>query len=154
MARFPPRTSMNDSSKNKGNIVIGEGVSVIGNFSVPGTALIEGSFEGDLAADAVVVGVRGQLVGKVKTREADILGETRQDLHVTGKLIVRSSGRIHGSAMYGELEVERGGTLQGAIRPISLAAVTLPVVTAVVHAALPSNDLPATVVVPEAAPSA
>src|SRR3990167_647482 len=137
-----------------GPLPLSPGVRFIFNFSVPGTALIEGSFEGDLAADAVVVGVRGQLVGKVKARQADILGETRQDLHVSGKLIVRSSGRIHGSAMYGELEVERGGTLQGAIRPIALAAVTLPVETAVLPVAPPANDVPASFLVPDAAPSA
>lgn len=145
---------MNDSSKNNGNIVIGEGVNVTGNFTVPGTALIEGSFEGSLTADAVVVGVCGQLVGKVKARQADILGVTRQELHVTCKLTVRSSGRIHGSTMYGELEVELGGTLQGAIRPIPLEPLTPQVSPAVLSPATqPTTDLPAISLVSDVAPT-
>jgi cytoskeletal protein CcmA (bactofilin family) len=123
---------MNDATKNKGNIVIGEGVSAVGNFSVPGLALIEGSFHGDLSADELVVGVRGQLVGKVKARQAEVLGETKQELQVTSKLIVRSSGRVRGSAMYGELEVERGGSLQGSVKQIrageTLASIRSPAV--------------------------
>ena len=109
---------MNDITKNKGNIMIGEGVNAVGNFSVPGLALIEGSFHGDLTADELVVGVNGQLVGNVKARQAEVLGETRQELQVSGKLIVRKTGRVNGTAAYGELEVERGGSLQGALRSI------------------------------------
>jgi cytoskeletal protein CcmA (bactofilin family) len=85
-----------------------------------------------LSADELVVGVRGQLVGKVKARQAEVLGETKQELQVTGKLIVRSSGRVHGSAMYGELEVERGGSLQGSVKQIrageTLASIRSPAV--------------------------
>ena len=50
--------------------------------------------------------------------------ETRQTLQVTGKLIVRSTGQVHGNALYGELEVERGGVLRGAIKPMRGAAAT------------------------------
>lgn len=115
---------MNDSSKNNGNIVIGEGVSLRGDLSVPGVASIEGSFEGDLSADSIVVGARGKVVGTVKVRQAEVQGETRQTLQVTGKLIVRSTGQVHGNALYGELEVERGGVLRGAIKPMRGAAAT------------------------------
>ena len=109
---------MNDITKSKGNIMIGEGVNAVGNFTVPGLAQIEGSFHGDLTADELVVGVNGQLVGNVKARQAEVLGETRQELQVSGKLIVRKTGRVNGTAAYGELEVERGGSLQGALRSI------------------------------------
>jgi cytoskeletal protein CcmA (bactofilin family) len=109
---------MSDPASNQGNIIIGEGVSAVGNFNVPGLALINGSFEGNLITDELVVGVRGQLVGKVQSRVADVLGKVEEELHVSGKLTVRSSGRIHGLAQYGELEVERGGSLQGLINPM------------------------------------
>lgn len=126
---------MNDITKNKGNIMIGEGVNAVGNFSVPGLALIEGSFHGDLTADELVVGVNGQLVGNVKARQAEVLGETRQELQVSGKLIVRKTGRVNGTAAYGELEVERGGSLQGALRSIQDGAV---------QAAKPAGQAPRT----------
>lgn len=132
---------MNDSVNNKGNIVLGAGVRAVGSFSVPGKALIEGAFEGDLTADELTIGRHGQVLGRVQARRAEILGETRQDLQVTGKLIVRSSGRVHGAARYGELEVERGGSLQGSIKP--LATVEAPSL-----AALPAAPLAVAVVSP------
>jgi cytoskeletal protein CcmA (bactofilin family) len=125
---------MSSVSKNHGNIVIGEGVSVVGSFEVPGLALIEGSFEGDLSADELVVGEGGRLVGRVKARQADIKGQTLQELRVSGKLVVRGSGMVSGNAMYGELEVERGGTLQGVIKPIADALVVEPVLEEVASA--------------------
>lgn len=109
---------MSDPASNQGNIVIGEGVSAVGNFTVPGLALINGSFKGNLITDELVVGVRGQLVGKVQSRVADVLGRVEEELHVSGKLTVRSSGRIQGLAEYGELEVERGGSMQGQVIPM------------------------------------
>jgi len=42
-------------------------------------------------------------------------------------LIIRSTGRVNGNASYGEIEIERGGLVQGAIVPAK-AAVAVPAV--------------------------
>jgi cytoskeletal protein CcmA (bactofilin family) len=141
---------MSDPAANQGNIIIGEGVSAVGNFTVPGLALINGSFEGNLVTDELVVGIRGQLVGKVQSRVADVLGKIEEELHVSGKLTVRSSGRIHGLAQYGELEVERGGSLQGLISPMGASAQATPKRAAVETASL---ALDVQTLVPEASSS-
>ena len=108
---------MNDRTNEAGCIVIGEGVTVSGKFVVPGRAVINGSLEGDLQADELLVGAQGKLVGNTKVRKADIFGEIRDTLLASEHLIIRSTGRVNGNASYGEIEIERGGLVQGAIVP-------------------------------------
>jgi cytoskeletal protein CcmA (bactofilin family) len=108
---------MNDRTNEVGCIVIGEGVSVSGKFVVPGRAVINGSLEGELQADEIMVGAQGKLVGNIKVRKADVFGEIHDTLLASEHLIIRSTGRVNGNASYGEIEIERGGLVQGAIIP-------------------------------------
>jgi cytoskeletal protein CcmA (bactofilin family) len=108
---------MNDRTNEAGCIVIGEGVSVSGKFVVPGRAVINGSLEGELQADELLVGAQGKLVGNIKVRKADVFGEVHDTLLASEHLIIRSTGRVNGNASYGEIEIERGGLVQGAIVP-------------------------------------
>jgi cytoskeletal protein CcmA (bactofilin family) len=108
---------MNEQDQHKGSIVIGEGVTVTGSFVVPGRAVINGSLQGELQADDLLVGARGKLVGNVKVRKADIYGETHDNLQASEHLLIRSTGRISGKASYGEIEIERGGLVQGSVLP-------------------------------------
>ena len=118
---------MNDRTNEAGSIVIGEGVTVSGKFLVPGRAVINGSLEGDLQADEILVGAQGKLVGNIKARKADIFGEVHDTLLASEHLIIRSTGRVNGNACYGEIEIERGGLVQGAIVPAK-SAIAVPVV--------------------------
>jgi cytoskeletal protein CcmA (bactofilin family) len=118
---------MNEQDQHKGSIVIGEGVTVTGSFVVPGRAVINGSLQGELQADDLLVGARGKLVGNVKVRKADIYGETHDTLQASEHLLIRSTGRISGKATYGEIEIERGGLVQGSVLPEG-APVTAPVI--------------------------
>jgi cytoskeletal protein CcmA (bactofilin family) len=113
---------MNDRTNEAGCIVIGEGVTVSGKFVVPGRAVINGSLEGDLQADEILVGAQGKLVGNIKVRKADVFGEVHDTLLASEHLIIRSTGRVNGNASYGEIEIERGGLVQGAIVPAKAAA--------------------------------
>jgi cytoskeletal protein CcmA (bactofilin family) len=118
---------MNEQDQHKGSIVIGEGVTVTGSFVVPGRAVINGSLQGELQADDLLVGARGKLVGNVKVRKDDIYGETHDTLQASEHLLIRSTGRISGKATYGEIEIERGGLVQGSVLPEG-APVTAPVI--------------------------
>lgn len=118
---------MNEQDQHKGSIVIGEGVTVTGSFVVPGRAVINGSLQGELQADDLLVGARGKLVGNVKVRKADIYGETHDTLQASEHLLIRSTGRISGKATYGEIEIERGGLVQGSVLPEG-TPVTAPVI--------------------------
>ena len=94
---------------------------------VPGRAVINGSLEGDLQADEILVGAQGKLIGNIKVRKADVFGEIHDTLLASEHLIIRSTGRVNGNASYGEIEIERGGLVQGAIVPAK-GAVVVPAV--------------------------
>jgi cytoskeletal protein CcmA (bactofilin family) len=108
---------MNEQNEQKGNLIIGEGVTVTGTFVIPNKAVINGSLNGELTADEIMVGKAGKLTGKITARNADVHGETHDTLTIANHLILRSSGKIHGRATYGELEIERGGLVSGTVLP-------------------------------------
>jgi cytoskeletal protein CcmA (bactofilin family) len=108
---------MNEQNEQKGNLIIGEGVTVTGTFSIPSKAVINGTLNGELTADEIMVGKQGKLTGKITARNADIHGETHDTLTIANHLILRSTGKIHGRATYGELEIERGGLVSGTVLP-------------------------------------
>lgn len=112
---------MNDTSDQKGNILIGEGVAVTGSFSIPGRAVVNGTLNGELSADELLVGKQGRLTGQITVRNADVHGETNDTLTASNHLVIRSTGRVNGRASYGELEIERGGLVAGTIVPAAAA---------------------------------
>ena len=124
---------MNDRTNEAGCIVIGDGVTVSGKFVVPGRAVINGSLDGELQADELLVGAQGKIVGNVKVRKADVFGEMHDTLLASEHLIIRSTGRVNGNASYGEIEIERGGLVQGAVLPAK-AALNVPVTIKAVEA--------------------
>ena len=124
---------MNDRTNNEaGSIVIGEGVTVSGKFIVPGRAVINGSMDGELQADELLIGAQGKIVGNVKVRKADVFGEMHDTLLASEHLIIRSTGRVNGNASYGEIEIERGGLVQGAVLPAKAAMSVSPLIAPVV----------------------
>ncbi len=102
-----------------GNLIIGEGVKVVGHLMVPGLAVINGTLEGGLQAGELLVGPQGSLSGQVSVRTADVHGRTFDTLSASEFLCVRSTGVVSGKAHYGEIEIEKGGVIQGAVGPVS-----------------------------------
>ena len=116
-----------------GNLIIGEGVKVVGHLMVPGLAVINGTLEGGLQAGELLVGPQGTLSGQVSVRTADVHGRTFDTLTASEFLCVRSTGVVSGKANYGEIEIEKGGVIQGAVGPFgpgeasaATAAATVP----------------------------
>ena len=102
-----------------GNLTVGEGVRIVGKLVVSGMAVVNGALEGELQADELLVGPRGVLTGQVKVRTADVHGTTHDTIEASEFLCVRSTGQVHGQARYGEVEIEKGGVIRGAIAPFA-----------------------------------
>jgi cytoskeletal protein CcmA (bactofilin family) len=102
-----------------GCLVVGEGVTLSGKFTVPDIASISGQIDGELTAREVLVGSTGVVKGKVTAEVLDIRGEVHQDLISKKSLLVRSSGKVMGNISYAELEIEKGGDIQGTLIQIS-----------------------------------
>lgn len=101
-----------------GCLVVGEGVKLSGSFVVPNSASISGTLDGDLTAREIVVGGTGILKGKVTADLVDVRGEIHEDVTSNKALFVRSTGKITGSVRYAEIEIEKGGDLQGSLSKI------------------------------------
>lgn len=104
---------MGESPDNAGNIVIGSDVTIQGTLVVPNRAVVNGSIEGEVTARELVVGQTGRIIGHARTERADIHGEVHKTLEVSQSLVLRSTGRVVGLVQYRELEIERGGLVEG-----------------------------------------
>lgn len=104
-----------------GCLVVGEGVKLSGNFVVPNSASIAGTIEGDLTAREILVGSTGVLKGKVTGDLVDVRGEIHENVTSKKALFVRSTGKVIGEIQYAEIEIEKGGDLQGNLTKVAAA---------------------------------
>jgi cytoskeletal protein CcmA (bactofilin family) len=108
---------LEDSIKN-GNLTVGEGVALNGTFVVPGTASIAGKVDGELTASEIIVSSSGVIKGKVSADVIDLRGEMHENITAKKSLFIRSTGKLLGTVQYAEIEIEKGGDLQGTLQKI------------------------------------
>ena len=104
---------------SENSIVIGTGVELKGDMVVPGSATVNGKFEGKLKAKNLIVGPTGRLSGQISVETAEVRGAIEENLTVESKLILRASGNISGSISYSKIMVEEGGVISGTIDKIA-----------------------------------
>ena len=105
-------------SNQSGCLTVGEGVVLNGTFVVPDIASVPGSIEGEITARELIVASSGVIKGKVTAEIIDLRGEIHDTLTAKKSLFIRSTGKALGSVQYAEIEIEKGGDLQGALQKI------------------------------------
>ena len=142
-----------------GSLLVGEGVFMKGSMRVPGLASIDGKLEGELTADTVHIQPNGSMNGLTTASHVKVAGAATDTTIANKTLVIESTGLIAGSITYAELEIKKGGSLQGSInkvgqKPIGFVA-TSPVPTpAQAPAPAPAYDAPISApVVSAAAPA-
>ena len=108
---------MSEGNKDK-SIFIGAGVVFKGSINTPNQAIISGTVEGELVAKDVLIGAAGVVTGTTEADFIDVKGELNQSITSKNVLIVRSSGKVTGDVTYGEIEIERGGKVKGAMKQV------------------------------------
>lgn len=106
----------------KGLLVVGEGVTLKGTFVVPDKATVSGTVEGELTAREVNVLQTGVVRGKVSADVIDISGQVFDSLVSKRSLLVRATGLLTGTVKYAELEIEKGGRLEGQLDRVAEAS--------------------------------
>ena len=141
---------MANQSDTLESVVIGDGVVVKGAFTVPSKAVINGVIEGDLTAEEVLIGPTGRISGRVSAKVIDVRGQLHNTIVSEKSLIVRTTGKIVGKIHYSEIEIEKGGEIEGALsqgaEPVSASS---PTSTASTPAPAPASP-PSTSPVPSA----
>lgn len=97
------------------SVVIGDGVIVKGVFFVPSKAVINGVIEGDLTAEEVLIGTTGKITGRISAKVIDVRGQLHNTVVSEKSLIIRSTGKITGKIHYVEIEIEKGGEVEGTL---------------------------------------
>jgi cytoskeletal protein CcmA (bactofilin family) len=108
---------MSEGTKDK-SIFIGTGVVFKGSIHAPDQAIISGSVEGDLVARDVLIGAAGVVSGNTAADFVEVKGELNNNVVTKNVLIVRATGKVNGDVTYGELEIERGGKINGSMKQV------------------------------------
>lgn len=127
----PPGRSESDPKR----LTVGRETTLTGGTVVDCERLtVEGVVEAEMPDGRVLEIVKGgTFKGTATVDNADVAGAFEGELKVSKRLYIRASGRISGTVRYGQLEVERGGRIEGESRydpadreadlqPVTLAA--------------------------------
>jgi cytoskeletal protein CcmA (bactofilin family) len=98
-----------------GSLFVGDGVYMQGTMNVPGLASVDGKLEGQLTADVIAIQTNGSVDGKTTANHIKVAGSLTDTAVANKTLLVESTGVIAGSVTYTEMEIKKGGSIQGSI---------------------------------------
>lgn len=104
-----------DIKSTKDCLIVGQGVVITGGIKAAGTVQVEGTVDGTLEADELLVGPMGQINGTVTTRVAEVRGRITESLYASERVAVMSTGRVEGRLSYKSIAVEHGGVVEGTV---------------------------------------
>jgi cytoskeletal protein CcmA (bactofilin family) len=112
-------------------LIIGEGISLSGEVTSCDRLIVEGTIEAKLEkCQHVIIAETGVFNGNASTENADVRGRFQGELVVRKRLLIRSGGHVSGTISYGEIEIEAGGKISGAIEeagPANVVPSLLPI---------------------------
>jgi cytoskeletal protein CcmA (bactofilin family) len=104
------------SKKQARQVFLGSDIVLSGELTCCDTLVAEGKVESNrIECRHFVLGNAGSFKGVVQAESAVISGQFEGRLIIRERLLIRSGGQVRGSAQYGQIEIEPGGELQGAL---------------------------------------
>lgn len=98
-----------------GALIIGEGVRLNGKIDAPGTVLVNGAIEGDVAAQDIRIGVSGRVNGSLTAQNIDLAGQAGQTIAAVKHLVIRAGATVTGNIKYQSIEIENGARIEGTL---------------------------------------
>jgi cytoskeletal protein CcmA (bactofilin family) len=106
-------TSTSVSTSNSACVIV-NGTVIEGDFYSKNDTRLDGMIKGTVKCDArLIMGNAGEIEGTVKSTDANISGELKGDLEVSGLLSLSETARLTGSIKAGKIEIEEGAVLNG-----------------------------------------
>jgi cytoskeletal protein CcmA (bactofilin family) len=103
-------------------LIVGKGISVQGTVQDAERLVVEGTVEASMIhATELAISPGGVFRGEVEVEDAEVSGTIDGTLTARGNLIVRSTGRVLGTARCRRLQVEDGGQITGRIEMLTEA---------------------------------
>lgn len=109
---------MSDFEK-PGDLFIGQGVIATGSVSAPGTIAMNGTLTGEIEADRITVGKTGTMMANAAANFIEVSGKVTQRTVANVSLKIESTGAVSGEIFYKDLEVAKGGEMNGSIKQIN-----------------------------------
>ena len=103
-------------AKGSAKVVIGNGVSIIGEIKKADEVQIDGEADVTMKTDNIVIGNTGKCKGSIETHNADIWGSFDGDLKASGTLTIQEDGVATGTIEYQKMQIKLGGKLSGDIK--------------------------------------
>lgn len=126
---FRPPARAPETSERR-TLVVGRGISLQGVVQDAERLVVEGTVEATMIKAAELsISQGGIFKGEVEVEEAEVAGTIDGTLTARHSLIVRTSGKVLGTARCRRLQVEDGGQITGRIEMISEGGTTAPVST-------------------------
>ncbi len=95
--------------------VLGPSLRILGDVIAEEAVHLDGSLEGTLVCDSLIVGAQGRFKGRLRAREARVAGVVEGALYVE-KLTAETGACISGEIHYTEVTVAAGARLEGPMR--------------------------------------
>ena len=101
-------------------LVVGRGISVQGIVQDAERLVVEGTVEATMIhATELSIAPGGVFKGEIEVEDSEVAGTIDGTLTTRGSLIIRSTGRVLGTARCRRLQVEDGGQITGRIEMIT-----------------------------------
>ncbi|HRK18115.1 MAG TPA: polymer-forming cytoskeletal protein [Hyphomicrobiaceae bacterium] len=110
-----PATPSPQSQIDDSMVSIGRGTVIVGEINECRNLEIQGSVEGTISTEMLVIHEGGSVKGRVHASNAIVYGVFNGQLEVSGLLDVRGTGRVEGELEYGQLAVAMGGHISGSV---------------------------------------
>ena len=121
-ALAPARSPVREPGERR-TLVVGRGISVQGTVQDAERLVVEGTVEASMIhAAELSIAQGGVFKGEVEVEEAEIAGTIDGTLTARGAMVVRSTGRVLGTARCRRLQVEDGGQITGRMEMITEGA--------------------------------
>ncbi len=94
-------------------VIIGSDTVVKGEINSKGTVRIDGRFEGNLNAEAVIIGEGAYLLGDITARTLLAAGRITGNVHSSESVEIQPKGEVCGDIYTSRLTVADGGVFEG-----------------------------------------
>jgi cytoskeletal protein CcmA (bactofilin family) len=86
---------------------------VEGSIETEGTLIVDGSVKGKIKCNTLEIIAEGRVDAEVDAEEVSVAGSFEGRILCSGRLTIRSTGKVVGDISYGTLAIELGGFLDG-----------------------------------------
>jgi cytoskeletal protein CcmA (bactofilin family) len=125
--RPAPGRNPNREPAERRTLIVGRGISVQGTVQDAERLVVEGTVEASMIhAAELSISPGGVFKGEVEVEDAEVAGTIDGTLMARGNLIVRSTGKVLGTARCRRLQVEDGGQITGRIEMLTETSAAAP----------------------------